>query len=255
MAYNKSNGGVAMVTLGGKQVDKGYSEQSPSGSFGDGHLWAPPEPSPIKFDCSGLMRFLTLSVGCPITAGNADEQWKESRGGRVSTLDILKPGDIGAFLGAENTPGYAGHTGMVVSYNANLRTGLLLNAYDTARGVCIIGFNRNQLTNGSNGLGVLGFYRPAASLPAAPVAIIKKVFVKLATLIKSPITVASSRVLADPAPIIVPHGGGDALVYVTENMWQGIPNPTQLKRLVALNGIKAGTVPDTWWAKAKQVAW
>jgi hypothetical protein len=57
--------------------------------------------------------------------------------------------------------GYAGHTGIVENYDPHTRTGTLLNAYDTQKGFCSLFFNRNQTTNESNGLGVVGFYRPA----------------------------------------------------------------------------------------------
>lgn len=80
-------------------------------------------------------------------------------------------------------------------------------------------------------------------------------FVAIATLIKSPVTVASSRKLSPAAPVIVDHpNGGEAVCYVSENIWQGIPSQAEKARLLAVK-IKPGTVSAAWWKTAKQVAW
>jgi hypothetical protein len=93
--------------------------------------------------------------------GNANDQWRQHLGGIVHPSHRLLPGDLGFFLGSDNTPGYAGHTGIVESFNHLTHTGVLLNAYDTEMGFCRINFSRLQKTNESNGLGVVGFTRPA----------------------------------------------------------------------------------------------
>lgn len=157
-----SNIGVEMVTFARTQIGKPYSEQSPNGSEGDGHLWYPGEPFPTHYDCSGLIVTVLRRFGFhAISNGTAQDQWKQHLGGIVHSNEELQPGDVGAFLGIENIPGYAGHTGLVATYNHAKRTGTLINAYDTERGVCEIPFNRDQIHNLSNGLGVVGFYRPA----------------------------------------------------------------------------------------------
>jgi hypothetical protein len=144
------------------QVGKGYSEQSPNGSDGDGHLWNLGEPFPDVYDCSGLVVTSCIHARIPaISRGNANDQWIQHLGGVVPENVDLQPGDIGCFMGANNVPGYAGHTGIVVSYDSKTRSGVLVNAYDTQRGVCTIAFDRGQSTNQANGLGVIGFYRPA----------------------------------------------------------------------------------------------
>lgn len=138
-----------------------YSEQSPVGSDGDGHDWMPGDPWPNHLDCSGSIVVCLRRAGFKaISNGNAEDQWKQHLGGIVHPNEPLEPGDIGCFLGIENIPGYAGHTGIVETFNHTLHTGTLLNAYDTQKGFCRLPFNRLQVTNETNGLGVVGFYRP-----------------------------------------------------------------------------------------------
>jgi cell wall-associated NlpC family hydrolase len=151
-----------LVTFVRSQIGKGYSEEDPVHSFDDGHLWFPGDSLPDVYDCSGLVCTTLRQFGFrAISNGSAEDQWVQSLGGRVHTNIALQPGDIGSFLGSTNRPGYAGHTGIVLSYNHAARTGMLGNAYNTERGVCEIPFNRDQVHNLGNGLGVLGFYRPA----------------------------------------------------------------------------------------------
>lgn len=162
MAIPRFRRGNAIVAFALTQLGKPYSEQSPVGSDGDGHLWKLGEPFPDAWDCSGLVVVSCLRARIPlISRGSANDQWLQHLGGVVQPHVKLQAGDVGCFMGAENRPGYAGHTGIVVSYNAKTRTGVLANAYDTQRGVCLIAFNRDQVTNEDNGLGVIGFYRPA----------------------------------------------------------------------------------------------
>ena len=169
MTFTRQNGGAAIVKFALTQVGKGYSEQSPSGSEGDGHLWYPGEPLPTVYDCSGFVCTCLRSVGIhAISNGNAQDQWKQHLGGIIPAQNPLMPGDVGAFLGSENVPGYAGHTAIVVTYDHVSRVGTLVNAYDTEKGVCEIAFDRPQVHNGNNGLGVLGFYRPANRFPSDP---------------------------------------------------------------------------------------
>jgi len=83
----------------------------------------------------------------------------------------------------------------------------------------------------------------------------KRVLASLKTIVKSPVTVAARRKLNTEAPIIVvPPGEGRGLAYVSRNIWQGIPNQTELERLKSL-GVKEGTPPRGWWRTAKQVQW
>jgi hypothetical protein len=168
MPFNQKTGGAAIVAAADIQVGKPYSELGPPGSDDDGHYWQVGEPAPTAFDCSGLTRYATLFVGCPIVPGDAESQWEQSLGGRVPDNEPLLPGDICAFWGAENVPGYAGHTGIVKSYDTTSGTGMLVNAYDTDFGVCYTPFTRFQPNNENNGLGWIGAYRPANSLPPAP---------------------------------------------------------------------------------------
>jgi hypothetical protein len=140
----------------------GYSEQSPIGSEGDGHDWLPDDPWPDALDCSGTDVVCVRRAGFgAFSNGSANDQWLQHLGGIVHPSQILLPGDLGFFLGIENRPGYAGHTGVVESFNPITHSGLLLNAYDSAKGFCRIPFNRLQTTNETNGLGVVGFTRPA----------------------------------------------------------------------------------------------
>ena len=144
-----------------------YSEQSPAGSDGDGHDWMPGDPWPTRVDCSGEVVVCLRRAGFfSISNGNANDQWRQHLGGIVHPSQPLLPGDVGCFLGSDNTPGYAGHTGIVAEYDHETRTGLLLNAYDSERNNCEIPFNRDQVHNLSNGLGVVGFYRPANRVAA-----------------------------------------------------------------------------------------
>ena len=168
MGYNQSTGGAAIVAAADAQVGKPYSEFGPPGSDDDGHYWEPGEPAPTAFDCSGLVRYATLAVGCPVVAWDAESQWEQSLGGRIPDTEPLLPGDICAFWGAEGIPGYAGHDGIVKSFDPSTGNGMLVNAYDTAEGVCYTPFRRGQPNNGFNGLGWIGAYRPANSLPPAP---------------------------------------------------------------------------------------
>ena len=168
MTANRNDGGALIVQFARTQIGKPYSEQSPPGSFADGHLWQPGDPLPLEYDCSGLTHTSAVEVGISaFSPGNANDQWLQRLGGLVPDSEPLRPGDFGAFLGSENTPGYAGHTGIVATYNPATKEGTLVNAYDTQMGVCEIPFTRPQITNG-NGLGVLGFYRPANVLPLPP---------------------------------------------------------------------------------------
>lgn len=138
-----------------------YSMQSPQGSDGDGHDWMPGDPWPTFLDCSGFVVVcLRRAEFGAINNGNANDQYLQHLGGLVHPSLPLQPGDVGSFLGAENIPGYAGHTGIVSRYDERTRTGTLVNAYNQVLNTCEIPFNRDQTTNGDNGLGVLGFYRP-----------------------------------------------------------------------------------------------
>lgn len=84
-----------------------------------------------------------------------------------------------------------------------------------------------------------------------------KAFIALSVLIKSPVTSARNLLAQkyNPPPIWVPHpGGGDALCYVSQKIWQGIPSQPELARLQSV-GVKQGSVPASWWTTARQVAW
>ena len=154
--------GALIVSTARLLLGTAYSEQSPIGSDGDGHDWMPGEPWPNHLDCSGSVVVVCRRAGFhAISNGSANDQWLQHLGGIVHFNEPLLPGDIGCFMGIENRPGYAGHTGIVENYDPHTRTGTLLNAYDTQKGFCSLFFNRNQTTNESNGLGVVGFYRPA----------------------------------------------------------------------------------------------
>ena len=174
MTVNRLTAGAAIVKFAQSQIGKGYSEQSPAGSDGDGHLWKPGDPLPNVYDCSGLVRTSCAYIGLlAMSEGNAQNQWAQHLGGIVPPQIALMPGDIGSFMGSDNVAGYAGHTGIVVSYNATTRTGTMVNAADPQQGVCESMFIRDQASN-QNGLAVIGFYRPADSLAvptAAPTAI------------------------------------------------------------------------------------
>jgi hypothetical protein len=159
----RKNGGDAMVLTARLLLGIKYSMQSPVGSDGDGHDWIPGDPWPDALDCSGLVVVVCRRVGLfSISNENADLQWLQHLGGRIHPSKPLEPGDIGSFMGIENIPGYVGHTGIVTEYNTHTKVGTLLSAYTTEDGVCEIPFDRNQTTNEENGLGVVGFYRPAA---------------------------------------------------------------------------------------------
>ena len=159
---DRSEGAALIVSTARLLLGTPYSEQAPHGSDGDGHDWTPGDPWPNHLDCSGSVVVCLRRVGLhAISNGSANDQWLQHLGGRVHPSEPLEPGDIGCFMGIENTPGYAGHTGIVAEYNHDTRTGLLLNAYDTASGFIELAFNRNQVHNEDNGLGVVGFYRPA----------------------------------------------------------------------------------------------
>jgi cell wall-associated NlpC family hydrolase len=167
IGLTQANGGAAIVDTARLLLGINYSEESPNGSDGDGHDWMPGDPWPLELDCSGLVTVVCRRVGLfSISNGNANDQWQQRLGGLVHPSEDLKPGDIGAFLGSKNVPGYAGHTGVVVGYDRLTRQGILLSAYTTATGVCEIPMNRDQVNNGTNGLGVIGFYRPANRFPA-----------------------------------------------------------------------------------------
>jgi hypothetical protein len=154
--------GERIVNSATRLLGIAYSEESPSGSDGDGHLWEPGEPLPDRLDCSGFVVVSLVSVGLlSYSRGNAAMQWKQHLGGVVQPDVELQPGDVGFFLGAYGSRSKPGHTGIVGDYDPKKRTGLLLNAYDSLRGSCEITFNREQQTNGMNGLGVVGWIRPA----------------------------------------------------------------------------------------------
>ena len=154
--------GQHIVDVASSLIGIGYSEESPSGSDGDGHDWEPGDARPTRLDCSGLVVVVLVTVGIRIISrGTAQDQWLQHIGGIVHPDDELLPGDVMAFLGANNIRGYAGHTGIVADYSTKTKTGLLINAYDTLRGTCELQFNRLQKTNEMNGLGVVGAYRPA----------------------------------------------------------------------------------------------
>lgn len=168
MGYTRENGGAAIAAEAKRLLGIGYSEQSPVGSDGDGHDWMPGERWPTKLDCSGTVVVVLRSVGLhAISNGSAEDQWLQHLGGIVHPSEVLRVGDIGAFLGVNNTPGYAGHTGVVTEFDHMTHEGVLLSAYDTQLGVCDIRFSRLQHDNGTNGLGVVGFYRPANRFPVS----------------------------------------------------------------------------------------
>lgn len=167
MTLNRVTGRARILRVAITQLGKGYSEQSPQGSDGDGHYWSPGEPWPDLFDCSGLVYTCCRAAGIVISNGNADEQFRQHIGGVVPAGDPLVPGDVGSFMGSDNTPGYAGHTGIVESYDAASGVGTMVNAADTQLGVIRSEFVRSQVSN-LNGLGVIGFYRPANALPPPP---------------------------------------------------------------------------------------
>lgn len=145
-----------------------YSEQELPGSDANGHLWMPGEPDPNEADCSGSVIMACRFVGIQISNGNADELFREFYQYHLGPNDLLLPGDVGAFMGAEGIPSYAGHTALIATYNALTRQGTIVGEYDSADGWCELPFSRDQLANGNNGLGVIGFYRPASTLPNAP---------------------------------------------------------------------------------------
>lgn len=165
MGYNRLTGRERMMQVCTAQLGKGYSEQSPQGSDGDGHYWYPGQPWPTHYDCSGLVRTTCWSAGIPVSNMNANDQWLQHLGGVVADDDLLLPADIGAFLGGENEPGYAGHTGIVERADPD-GTVHIINAYDTALGVIRSVTHRNA--DNSSGLGPLGWYRPVDFLPPAP---------------------------------------------------------------------------------------
>lgn len=169
-AYNQATAPAAIIALAEHFLGLPYSMQSPPGSFSDGHLWNLGDPYPLVMDCSGEIVVLNVSVGINISRGSAQDQWLAAKaaGWALTNDEDLQPGDTGAFMGAENTPGYAGHTATVYTYDPKTRTGQIIGEYDTAKGSCILPFDRDQLDNGSNGLGVIGFYRQIWSLPPAP---------------------------------------------------------------------------------------
>jgi hypothetical protein len=164
---DQSTGGAEIVDTARLLIGIHYSEESPNGSDGDGHDWMPGDPWPLDLDCSGLVTVVCRRVGLfSISNGNANMQWQQALGGIVHPSEDLKLGDLGFFLGSKNIPGYAGHTGVIVDYDRLTRQGVLLSAYTTADGVCEIAMNRDQVHNESNGLGVIGFTRPANRFPA-----------------------------------------------------------------------------------------
>lgn len=162
MSDNSVAAGDQIVDVAMAMLGRHYSEESPSGSDGDGHLWERGEAYPDYLDCSGLVVVSLVAVGIiAINRGTAQSQWQQHLGGRIPANVDLMAGDVMSFMGINNRVGYAGHTGIVATYNAKTKTGTIVNAYDTLRGVCELPFNRLQRTNEMNGLGVVGAYRPA----------------------------------------------------------------------------------------------
>jgi cell wall-associated NlpC family hydrolase len=156
-----------ILSVARTQLGKPYSEQSPQGSDGDGHYWIPGEVWPWIFDCSGLTHTCGRAAGILISDGNADMQFRQHLGGIVPIGEPLLPADFGAFLGGMGVPGYAGHTGIVESFDVVTGAGVMINAYDTQYGVCRTPFQRGGSDN-AQGVAPLGFYRPVNILPPDP---------------------------------------------------------------------------------------
>lgn len=226
MSFNQSNGGAAIVAAADTQIGKPYSEQSPPGSDDDGHLWSPGDPDPTYFDCSGLVHYATAIAGCPVSEGNANDQWIQSLGGKVPNSAPLVPGDVCAFMGVNNIPGYAGHIGIVQTYDNVANSGTLVNAYDTAEGVTTTPFTRTQVTNGNNGLGWVGAFRPSNSLPPAPT--------------PPPVPTEDTLLLI----VINPNNKGQAVLNLADGTYYGFPND-DMRDFYADNGVKPATRQPT----------
>lgn len=154
---NRKAGAHRVVEVAITQLGKPYSEQSPAGSDGDGHLWVPGEPWPTFFDCSGLAFTSCSAAGIPLSNMRSEDQWAQHLGGVVPDSDPLLPADLGFFVGVGGPS--PGHVGIVESYDAASDTIVLVNAADTELGVI-----RSTLPRHAPGWTV-GYTRPCNVLP------------------------------------------------------------------------------------------
>jgi hypothetical protein len=157
---NRTTGAAELVKVAVTQIGKPYSEQSPQGSDGDGHLWYPGEPWPTFFDCSGLAYTSCRAVGIPLSNMTSEAQWAQHLGGVVPDHDPLLPADLGFFVGAGGPS--PGHVGIVESYDTRTGEITLINAADTQLGVI-----RSSLARFVPGWTV-GYTRPCNWLPLPP---------------------------------------------------------------------------------------
>lgn len=156
MTYNRVTVVPALIARQASQDGHAYSEDSPPGSFDDGHLWAVGDPDPVSFCCSGFEYWSWLGLGVDVGNGTAVEQHDLAVGGRVA-LANLAIGDSIYFLGAGPPP--IGHVGTVVTFNHLTGTGTFRSALGKAFGVCVVPFDIRD---------VVGASRPANALPNPP---------------------------------------------------------------------------------------
>lgn len=161
MTYNRATAPAALLAFFKSLLRMPYSETSPPGSYGDGHLWEPGDGRPTHLCCSGANRYVVLSqIGIDISAGNPGNalgHWNAHASLRVS---IPAPGDLLYFRGA--TPP-VGHEGMCVTFDAKTGLGTYISAYDTRDGLCIKPFS---IHGGADGY--VGAVRIVDELPAPP---------------------------------------------------------------------------------------
>lgn len=240
---NSVTAGPAMVAFSRSLIGKiPYSEQELAGSDANGHNWFPGMPLPDEADCSGSVIMACREVGITISNGNANELFQEFAKYHLGPNGLLLPGDVGAFMGAEDVPGFAGHTALIASYNPATRQGTIVGEYDTSEGWCELPFNRDQLTNGTNGLGVIGFYRPASTLPSPP----------------APPPPPPKITDVDVFITANPNGNGDYLCCWSTRSAAGIPNPAVEVQIestgVVRHNIDTATFsyfhPEVWQAPA-----
>lgn len=93
---------------------------------GKPYVWGAKGPN--AFDCSGLVQAAWAAVGVPLTGGTTTQVHD---GTAVPGVALAQAGDLLFIPGSLGTPSNPGHVGLYIG------DGLVVNAYDSARGVII----------------------------------------------------------------------------------------------------------------------
>lgn len=96
------------------------------GQIGKPYVWGAKGPN--AFDCSGLVQAAWAAAGIPLDAGTTSQVHD---GVAVPGIAFLLPGDLVFTPGSLGTPTNPRHVGMYIG------DGLIVNAYDSARGVIV----------------------------------------------------------------------------------------------------------------------